>query len=91
MTSLIIGFFECGHDQFHIGFSGQIPRDDFPGEEILNNTEIVPFTGDFYVSEVTNPDKIWRLLIKLLLKIVGTIAIIVMFAVMKWSICGHPG
>ena len=65
-----ISFPEGFDHQIAAGPRRQFPGDDFPGEEIHDNTKVIPLTGGFQVGDVACPDQIRRFLIELLVQMV---------------------
>ena len=65
-----ISFLEGLDHQFTVGPRGQFPGDDLPGEEIHDNTKVIPLTCDFQVGDVACPDQVRRFLIELLIQMV---------------------
>jgi len=53
---LLISLFKGTHDQIDIRLPGNVPGDDFPGKQVDNNAEIVPFAAGFDIREITDPD-----------------------------------
>ena len=67
MVPFFISFFERSHDQIHIRFRGYVPGDDFSGEEIHYDAEIIPLTGDPDIGKVAGPYKVRSFLLEFLL------------------------
>ena len=89
MVTFLISFFECSHYQVNIRFWRDVPGDDFAGEQVHYNAEVVPFTSNFYIGEIASPDDVWTFLVKLLLQMIGTFAIFFVTILTKRFIRRH--
>lgn len=59
--------FEDGYYQINIWFGWDVPGNNLSRKKIHYNAEILPFTSNFDVSEITDPDNVWTFLIELLM------------------------
>lgn len=59
-------------------FAGQMPADDFSRKKIHDNAQIVPFAASPEIGEITGPDEIGSFLVKLLVEMIVTAALLLM-------------
>lgn len=81
---VFVSLLESCHDKVNICFAGQMPWEHFPWEQVNHNTEIVPFSSGFQVGYIADPYKIWGILRKPLLQMVGTFLLV-------WAAAGRFG
>ena len=86
-----IGFPKGFDHQFAVGSRGQFPGDDFPGEEIHDNTKVIPLAGGFQIGDITYPDQVRRFLIKLLVQMIMISPVIMLCGAVMRFVCGHGG
>lgn len=60
-----------------------MPGNDFPGEQIHDNAQVIPSAASPEVSDIAGPYKIGSFLGKIPAEVVGTFAIVVMLPVSR--------
>lgn len=87
--SFFVSLPECSDYQFRICIGRDMPGNDFSGVEIHHNAQIVPFAGDFQISDVADPYGIGSFLVKVLQQMAGTGPVIRTSGRDRWFIRGH--
>ena len=84
-----IGFPEGLDHQFAVSPRGQFPGDDLPGEEIHDNTKVIPLAGGFQIGDIACPDQVRRFLIELLVQVIMISPVIAFCGAAMRFVCGH--
>ena len=66
-----------------------MPGNNFAGEQVDYDAKVEPFAARLDICKIACPYKIWSLLVKLLVQMIGTVTVIGMVAVSTRLVGGH--